>query len=76
MTTKSTIDIAHNLIQHDKTKHIKIDRHFIKEKLDGGLLTIVYVPSGYQLANVLSKRPYTESFQDRTSKLKMIDIHS
>ncbi|RVW46001.1 Retrovirus-related Pol polyprotein from transposon RE1 [Vitis vinifera] len=28
---KSAINIAHNPIQHDRTKHIEIDRHFIKE---------------------------------------------
>lgn len=25
------ISITHNLVQHNKTKHIKVDRHFIKE---------------------------------------------
>ena len=29
---KVAINIAHNVVQHDRTKHIKIDRHFIKEK--------------------------------------------
>jgi len=29
---KSAISIAHNPIQYDRTKHIEIDRHFIKEK--------------------------------------------
>ena len=28
---KSTIIIAHHPMQHDRTKHIGIDRHFIKE---------------------------------------------
>jgi hypothetical protein len=28
---KATIDISHNLIQYNRTKHIEIDRHFIKE---------------------------------------------
>ena len=31
---KSAINIAHNLMQHDQTKHIEINNHFIKEKLD------------------------------------------
>ena len=26
---KSTINITHNSVQHDRTKHIEIDRHFI-----------------------------------------------
>lgn len=27
------INIAHNLVQYDRTKPIEVDRHFIKEKL-------------------------------------------
>lgn len=52
---KSAINIAHNPIQHDRTKHIEIDRHFIKEKLEEGLLCMSYVPSEHQLADVLTK---------------------
>lgn len=37
---KSAINIAHNLIQHEKTKRVKIKRHFIKEKLKEGLIYI------------------------------------
>ncbi|XP_061360276.1 uncharacterized protein LOC133304287 [Gastrolobium bilobum] len=51
---KSAICIAHNPVQHDHTKHIEIDRHFIKEKLDSGLIT-TYIPSSCQLADVLTK---------------------
>ena len=30
------ISIANNSVQHDRTKHVEIDRHFIKERLDNG----------------------------------------
>ena len=40
---KSTINIAQNPIQHGKTKHVEVDRHFIKEKLDSGLMYTPYV---------------------------------
>jgi len=30
---------GHNSIKHDRTKHIEIDRHYIKEKLESGLIT-------------------------------------
>jgi len=30
---KSAIGIAHNPVQHDTTKHVEVDRHFIKEKI-------------------------------------------
>lgn len=26
---KSIISVVHNLIQHDRTRHIEVDRHFI-----------------------------------------------
>ena len=53
---KSTISIAYNPVQHERTKHIKIDKHFIKEKLDSDLICTPYVPTGGQLADVLTKR--------------------
>lgn len=52
---KSTINIAYNLIQHDKTKHIKIDKHFIKKKLKQRLMCTSYIPSSCQLADILTK---------------------
>ncbi|KAF1873813.1 hypothetical protein Lal_00029519 [Lupinus albus] len=54
--SKSANNIAHNLVQHDSTKHIEIDHHFIKWKLD----TTACVPSGIQLAIVLTKRDHRE----------------
>ncbi|CAD6334492.1 unnamed protein product [Miscanthus lutarioriparius] len=37
---KSAISIANNPVRHDKTKHVEIDRFFIKEKLDDGILEL------------------------------------
>ena len=31
---KAACDIAHNSVQHDRTKHVEVDRSFIKDKLD------------------------------------------
>jgi hypothetical protein len=30
---KAVMDISHNHVQRDKTKHIEVDRHSIKERL-------------------------------------------
>ena len=73
---KSAINIAHNPIQHDRTKHIEIDRHFIKEKLEEGVVCMSYVPSEYQLADILIKGLNDSMFHDLVFKLGMEDIYS
>ena len=40
---KSTISIANNPVQHDHTKHIEVNKHFIKEKRDSGLICSPFV---------------------------------
>ncbi|RVW60619.1 Copia protein [Vitis vinifera] len=45
---KATISIAKNPVQHDRTKHVEIDCHFIKEKLEGGTIRLMYIPSSRQ----------------------------
>ena len=72
---KSAIDIAHNPVQHDRNKHVEIDRHFIKEKLTSGLVCTHYVPSGGHLADFLTKGLTSASFQRIISKLGMDNIH-
>nr|CAN72166.1 hypothetical protein VITISV_004168 [Vitis vinifera] len=31
---EAAINITHNTLQHDRTKHVEVDRHFIKERLE------------------------------------------
>lgn len=73
---KSAINIAHNPVQHDRTKHIEIDRHFIKEKIEEGLICMSYIPSGDQLADVLTKGLNGGIFHEIISKLGMEDVYS
>lgn len=51
---KSAISISHNLVQHDRTKHIEVDRHFIREKILCGLFCIPFVTTDKQLTSVLT----------------------
>ena len=73
---KSKISIADNLVQHDQTKHIEIDKHFIKEKLDSGLICTSYVSTDYQLADVFTKGLSSAKFHADVSKLGMENIYS
>ena len=70
---KSSIDIAHNPIQHNRTKHIEVDKHFIKEKLEEGVVCMSYVLSERQLVDILTKGFNSSIFHN---KLGMEDIYS
>ncbi|XP_052299567.1 retrovirus-related Pol polyprotein from transposon RE1 isoform X1 [Citrus sinensis] len=71
---KAAINIAHNPVHHDRTKHVEVDRHFIKEKIESGLICMTFVPTTKQLADILTKGLHKSSFESLTSKLGMIDI--
>ena len=42
---KVVISISHNPVQNDKTKHIEVNRHFIKEKIEKGIIGTTYIPT-------------------------------
>ena len=73
---KSAINIAHNPVQHDQPKHTEVNRHFIKEKLDSGLICTPYVPTRGQLVDILTKGLASIVFQAIASKLGIENIYS
>ncbi|KAE8702627.1 putative pterin-4-alpha-carbinolamine dehydratase-like [Hibiscus syriacus] len=67
--SQSTIQIANNPVHHDHIKHVKIDRHFIEEKVNGGIVNLTCVPTEEQLADVLTKALSKQVFEKFLSKL-------
>ena len=73
---KSAINIGNNLVQHDRTKHVEIDRFFIKEKLDAGIIKISHVSSSEQIADCLTTKGLgTRECSSACDKMGMIDIY-
>lgn len=71
---KAAISIAHNPVQHDRTKHVEIDRHFIKEKLNSGVICTPFVKTSEQLADIFTKGLGSRPHHFILNKLGMRDI--
>jgi len=52
---QSAIAIAKNPEFHDRTKHIDIRYHFLRHKVESGDITLDYVPTNDQPADILTK---------------------
>lgn len=46
---KLAIDVACNLVQHDETTHVGVDRYLIKEKIENKIICMPFVKSEDQL---------------------------
>ena len=72
---KPAINISHNPVHHDRTKHVEVDRHFIKEKIEG-TICMSYVPTTQQVADVLTKGLAKPTFERLVDKLGMYNLYS
>ena len=68
---KAAISISENPVQHDKTKHVEVDRHFIKENLEAKVVEMPYVKSEDQLTDILTKAVNSKSFREILGKLSI-----
>ncbi|KAM1462583.1 hypothetical protein ACFXTO_047598 [Malus domestica] len=69
-------DIAHNPVQHDRTKHVEVDRFFIKEKLEGKLIEVPSNRTKDQLTDILTKAVSSHKFSCFLDKLGISDIYA
>nr|GEX17612.1 retrovirus-related Pol polyprotein from transposon TNT 1-94 [Tanacetum cinerariifolium] len=69
--SKATIAISCNPVQHSRTKHIDVRYHFIKEKVEKGIVELFFVETEYQLADLFTKALSEDSFKYLVRRLGM-----
>ncbi|GJV32025.1 retrovirus-related pol polyprotein from transposon TNT 1-94 [Tanacetum coccineum] len=68
---KSTIALCCNNVQHSRSKHIDIRFHFIKEKVENGVVELYFVNIEYQLADIFTKALGRDRIKFLINKLGM-----
>nr|GFB60628.1 retrotransposon protein, putative, unclassified [Tanacetum cinerariifolium] len=69
--SKEAIAISCNPVQHSRTKHIDVKYHFIKEKVEKGVVELFFVRTEYQLADMFTKALPEERFKYLVRRLGM-----
>lgn len=65
----SSVYMSVNPVKHQRTKHVELDLHFVREKVALGQVKVLHVPTSSQYADIFTKGLPTSLFSDFRASL-------
>ena len=70
----SAVYMSANPVHHKRTKHIELDIHFVRERVQADELRVLHVPTGEQYADIMTKGLTTKTFEAFRDSLCVIPM--